>query len=173
MNSMRNIRIEKVTLNIGAGKDQKKLDNGLKLLKNVAGTQPVKTFTNKRIPSWGLRPGLPIGCKVTLRKNKAKEVLKKLVEAKSNILQESQFDNNGNLAFGIQEYIDIAGVKYDPNMGIMGLEVCVTLERPGFRIRRRKMLSKKIPKKHAITKEEAIQFMKKEFNVKTGEGEAE
>ena len=148
MNKMRNIRIEKVTLNVGAGKDQKKLDNGLKLLKNVAGTEPVKTFTNKRIPNWGLRPGLPIGCKVTLRKNKARDVLKKLVEAKSNLLKESQFDNNGNIAFGIHEYIDIAGVKYDPNMGIMGLEVCVTLERPGFRIRRRKIFNKSNRKRH-------------------------
>ncbi|MBW2991959.1 50S ribosomal protein L5 [Candidatus Woesearchaeota archaeon] len=173
MNVMRNIRIEKVTLNIGAGKDQKKLENGLKLLKTVAGAQPVKTFTNKRIPSWGLRPGLPIGCKVTLRGGLAREVLKKLIEAKSNVLRESQFDENGNVSFGIQEYIDISGVKYDPKMGIMGLEVCVTMERPGFRIRRRGVLKKSIPKRHGITKQEAIEFMKKEFGIKTGEVEAE
>lgn len=172
MNKMRNIRIEKVTLNVGAGKDQKKLDNGLKLLNMVSGAKPVKTFTNKRIPTWGLRPGLPIGCKVTLRKNQAIEVLKKLIEAKDNTLEESQFDQNGNISFGIQEYIDIAGVKYDPKMGIMGLEVCVTLERPGFRIKRRSLRNKKISKKHIITKEEAIEFMKKEFGVKVG-GEEE
>jgi large subunit ribosomal protein L5 len=173
MNLMRNIRIEKITLNIGAGKDQKKLENGLKLLNTVAGTQPVKTFTNKRIPSWGLRPGLPIGCKVTLRKGYAKEVLKKLIDAKGGVIEEGQFDENGNLAFGIAEYIDIAGVNYDPKMGIMGLEVCVTLERPGFRIRRRSVLKKKISKRHMITKQEAIEFMKKEFGIKTSEGEAE
>jgi len=170
-NVMREIRIEKVTLNIGAGKDQKKLENGLKLLKSVAGVQPVKTFTNKRIPSWGLRPGLPIGCKVTLRKTQAKEILKRLIEAKDNILTESQFDENGNVSFGIAEYIDIPGVKYDPLMGIMGLEVCVTLERPGFRIRRRSM-KKRIPKRHMITKQEAIDYMKKEFAIRTS-GETE
>lgn len=173
MNLMRNIRIEKITLNIGAGKDQKKLDNGLKLLNMVAGTQPVKTFTNKRIPGWGLRPGLAIGCKVTLRKEGAKVVLKKLIDAKDKLLVESQFDENGNVSFGIQEYIDIEGVKYDPKMGIMGLEVCVTLERPGYRIRRRSALKKKIPKRHMITKEEAMEYMKKEFGIKTSEGEEE
>jgi large subunit ribosomal protein L5 len=168
MNPMRDIRIEKVTLNIGAGKDQKKLDNGLKLLKIVAGTEPVKTFTNKRIPNWGLRPGLPIGCKVTLRKVQAKEILKKLIEAKDKILNESQFDERGNVAFGVHEYINIPGVKYDPNMGMMGLEVCITLERPGYRIKKRSRLNKLIPKRHAITKQEAVDFMKKEFGVKIG-----
>ena len=76
---MREIRIEKVTLNIGAGKDQTRLDNGLVLLKNIAGAKPVRTFTNKRLQEWGLRPGLPIGCKVTLRKGKVNELLARLL----------------------------------------------------------------------------------------------
>ena len=61
MNKMREIRIEKITLNIGAGKDVGKLEKGVKLLKNITGINPVKTVTQKRIPTWGLRPGLPIG----------------------------------------------------------------------------------------------------------------
>ena len=166
MNPSRNIKINKVTLNIGAGKDQVKLDKGIKLLKSITNVSPVKTVTSKRIPGWGLRPGLPIGCKVTLRRKNAVEVLKRLIQAKDNNLRESQFDNNGNIAFGIEEYIDIPGVKYDPEIGIIGLEVCVTLERNGFRIKRRKIAKKKIPKKHTITKQEAIDFMKKEFNIK-------
>jgi len=82
MNPMRNIRIEKITLNVGAGKEQTRLEKGVLLLKGLTGINPVKTFTNKRIPSWGLRPGLPIGCKLTLRKKKAEEILKRLLEAK-------------------------------------------------------------------------------------------
>ena len=74
MNPMKNIRIEKVTLNIGAGKDQAKLEKGLLLLSSITGLKPVKTFAKKRIPEWGLRPGLPIGCKITLRKKKAEEI---------------------------------------------------------------------------------------------------
>ncbi len=169
MNQMRNIKIEKVTLNVGAGKDLNKLEKGAKLLKTITGIDPVKTITSKRIPSWGLRPGLPIGCKITLRKEKAVEILKRLIEAKDNLLKESQFDTNGNLAFGIHEYIDIPGMEYDPDIGIMGFEVCVTLERPGFRIKRRKLNKRKIRKNHSITKQEAIELMKKEFNMKIGE----
>ena len=165
MNPSRNIKINKVTLNIGAGKDQAKLDKGIKLLKSITSVSPVKTVTSKRIPGWGLRPGLPIGCKVTLRRKNAVDVLKRLIQAKDNNLRESQFDPNGNIAFGIEEYIDIPGVKYDPEIGIIGLEVCVTLEGNGFRVKRRKIAKKKIPKKHMITKQEAIDFMKKNFNI--------
>lgn len=171
MNPMKQVRIEKVTLNIGAGKDQSRLDKGIKLLKNITKIQPIKTFTNKRIPGWGLRPGLPIGCKLTLRKEKAKEMLMRLLEAKDNRLNPSQFDANGNIAFGIPEYIDIPNVKYDPEIGIIGLEVCITLARPGFRLKKRKIKKRKIPARHSISKEEAIEFMKKEFNIKMGEEE--
>lgn len=170
-NISRNIRVEKVTLNIGAGKNTALLDKGVKLLKTIAGSEPVKTVTQKRIPAWGLRPGLPIGCKVTLRKNTAKEILARLLHAKNFVLKETQFDDNGNVAFGIHEYIDIPSVKYDPELGIIGFEVCVTLERPGFRIRRRRNQMKKIPNRHRITRQDAIDFMKKQFNVKTGEEE--
>lgn len=168
---MRTIRIEKVTLNIGAGKDQTKLEKGIKLLKNITGINPIKTFTNKRIPDWGIRPGLPIGCKITLRKEKAIELLRRLLAAKDNKLKASQFDEKGNIAFGIKEYIDIPGVKYDHEIGVMGLEVCVTLERPGFRIKRRRVCKRKIHKKHMITKQEAFDFMKQKFSVEVGEEE--
>ena len=168
-NLMRNIRIEKITLNIGAGKNQKLIDKGQILIKQITGIEPVKTITNKRIPGWGLRPGLPIGCKLTLRKEKAYEVLARLIEAKDNILKESSFDDNGNVSFGIHEYIDIPGTEYMPEIGIMGLQVSVTLERPGFRIKKRVLTKKSIPSKHAISKQESIQFIQDRFKIKFGE----
>ncbi len=170
-NISRKIKIEKVTLNIGAGKNTALLEKGVKLLRNITNVNPVKTVTQKRIPAWGLRPGLPIGCKITLRKNAAAEILNRLLHAKNFTLKESQFDNNGNVAFGIHEYIDIPSVKYDPEIGIIGLEVCITLERPGFRIKKRRALTKRIPDRHKITKEDAITFMKNQFKVKIGEAE--
>ena len=166
---MRQVGIEKVTLNIGAGKDQAKLEKGLKLIKNIAGHPPVRTFTRKRIQEWGLRPGLPIGCKLTLRKNKALEILKRMLDAKDNSLENANFDNEGNISFGINEYIDIPEVRYDPDIGIMGLQVCVTLKRNGFRIRRRALKKSVIPRKHRIRKEESIDFMKNTFNLQVGE----
>ena len=169
MNIMRNIRIEKLTLNIGCGKDQTRLDKAVRLLNSITGISPVKTFAKKRIPEWGLRPGLPIGCKITLRKKSASDLLLRLLKSKGFRLKDSSFNEQGNISFGIEEYIDIPEVKYDPEIGIMGLEACITLERPGFRIKRRKISQKKLPKRQFITKQDAIDFMQKNFNVKIGE----
>ena len=169
MNSMRQISVEKVTLNIGAGKDQTKLEKGLRLIGDITGYKPVKTFTKKRIQERGLRPGLPIGCKLTLRKARALDLLKRLLEAKDNTLYVSNVDNEGNVSFGINEYIDIPGVKYNPDIGIMGLQVCITLKRSGFRIKHRAIKRCIIPRKHRIKKEEAIDFLKNTFNLKMSE----
>ena len=165
MNVMKDIRIEKITLNIGAGKSADKLEKGLKLLKMITDTEPVKTITNKRIAGWGLRPGLPIGCKVTIRGENANALAERLLGALDKKLNNKQFDDAGNIAFGIPEYIDIPDVKYDPDIGVAGLQVCITLSRPGYRIKRRKIQKRKVGKKHRITKEEAIDFMKTRFKV--------
>ena len=85
--------------------------------------------------------------------------------AKGNALNKKCFDNQGNFGFGIHEYIDLPGVKYDPALGVKGFDVLVTLERPGFRIKRRKVQGKKVGKNHVIAKSEAIQFIQKKFGV--------
>ncbi|MBC8500459.1 MAG: 50S ribosomal protein L5 [DPANN group archaeon] len=169
MKLMRHIKIEKVTLNIGAGKDQDRLKKAVQILSNITGLNPVKTVTDKRIAGWGLRPGLPIGCKITLRRDNAKTILRRLFKAKDNVLLQSSIDNTGNISFGIHEYIDIPEAKYDPEIGMMGLQVSVTLERPGFRIKRRKIMKRKIPLSHKISKEDAVDYLKKEFKVTIGE----
>ncbi len=160
---MREIKISSLSLNIGAGKDENKLKKGLKLLKKITGRAPVKTISKKRIPGWGLRPGLAIGCRITIRKD-TNALLKRLLVAKDNTLSLKNFDQNGNFSFGIPEYIDIEGMEYDPELKIMGLEVAVTLERPGYRIKKKKIRTKKIGKNHKITKDDAIQFIKTKFN---------
>ncbi len=156
---MKDIYIEKLTLNIGAGKNEDLLKKGLILFQKLAPQTPVKTVTKKRIPGWGLRPGLAIGVKVTIRKD-AQPLLLRLLAAKKNILKKSNFDVQGNFSFGIPEYIDIKGLEYDHELKIIGLEVAVTLARPGFRVKRRQTKQGVIGRKHQITKEEAIAFVK-------------
>lgn len=166
MNPMQKVKLEKVTLNIGAGKDQNRLEKGMNLIKSITGIEPIKTITQKRIPAWGVRPGLPIGCKLTLRKQKAKEILKRLLQAKENTLKITNIDEYGNVSFGIEEYIDIPGVPYDPNIGVLGLQVCITLEKAGFRVKKRRIRTQKIPKKHTVDKIAAVDFLEKEFEIK-------
>lgn len=165
MNSMKQISVDKVTVNFGAGKDQKKLENGIQLIEMITGIKPVKTYTQARIPTWGLRPGLPIGAKITLRGDKAVDVVKRFLVAKDQKIKASCVDNNGNVSFGVSEYIDIPGVKYDPKIGVLGLQISITLKRPGFRVQRRKLKQTRVGKGHQISQEEAQEFLKNEFEV--------
>ena len=170
---MQEVRIEKITINIGIGEAGDKLTKATILLGKLTNAKPIQTITMKRIPSWGLRPKLPIGAKVTLRGKKAEEMLSRFFKALDNKINMKKFDSNGNLAFGIKEYLDIPGVEYDPGIGIIGLEVAVTLERPGYRIKKRKLNKSKIGIKHLLTKEDAKNFIIKNFGVKVIEGEEE
>lgn len=162
--AMKSVRIEKITLNIGAGKNEDMLKKGIKLLQKLTSNAPVKTVAKKRIPTWGLRPGLPIGAKVTVRKGTL-ELLKRLLVAKENILKETNFDAAGNFAFGVPEYIDIDGLEYDPELKIMGLEVAVTLARPGYRIKHRRLRPALVGKRHVVTKTDALLFAKEKLGV--------
>lgn len=162
---MKTIRIEKITLNVGAGNDQELLKKGMKLIKNLTGIEPIKTISNKRIPAWGVRPGLPLGCKLTIRGKKADEILVRLLKAKDGKLSKSCVDACGNVSFGIHEYIDVPDLNYDPSIGIIGFQVCATLVRPGNRVKLRKLKTRKIGRKHLITQEDGINFIKEKFNI--------
>ncbi len=158
-NKMRTIRIDKVVLNIGAGTEVATVEKAQKLLERITGRKVVKTTAKKRIATWKLRPGLPIGAKVTLRRKSAEELLKKLLQAVNFELPESNFTENG-FSFGIKEYIDIPDIKYDPKTGVIGLEVSVSLERPGFRVKQRKIRKANIAKTHKILAEDSSNFAK-------------
>lgn len=163
MNPMEEIRVGKVVINIGTGNDRDKLRRAEKLLESLTNKKPAITKTKSRT-TFGVSAGKPVGVKVTLRKKEAVEILKRLLETKDKKLKSRCFDEQGGFSFGIGEHIDIPGTRYDPKIGILGMDVCVNLERPGYRVKKRK-ISKKIGKGHQIKKGEAIDFVKKKFGV--------
>jgi len=167
-NIMKKIRLEKVTLNCGAGTEQHRIEKSIRLLELISGVKAKTIITNKRIPAFGVRPGLRLGCKVTLRGKNKTELLKRLLEAVGNKLSPKQI-NPGSFAFGIKEYIEIPQVAYQREIGLLGLDVCVTLTRPGARIERKKINRGKIPKRNKITKEETIKFMEENFKTTFGD----
>lgn len=162
---MKHVLIEKVTLNIGVGEAGDRVNHAVTLLGRITNQKAFQTHGKKRIPAWNVRPGLPIGAKVTVRGKKAVDLLKRLFEANDKKLRERQFDRGGNFAFGIRSYIDIPGVRYDPEIGIFGLDVCVTLKRRGYRVKERKTQNTKVGLSHKVKKEEAIDFVKNIFGV--------
>lgn len=166
---MKEIRIAKITLNIGTGGPGERLEKGLKLLNKLSNMKPVPTTTQKRIPTWDIRPGLQIGCKVTIRGKKAEELLQRILVANKEKVTLLKFDSQGNFSFGVPEYLDIPGLQYDASIGIIGFDVSVTLERPGFRIKKRAIMKRKIPMKHRISKQEAIDFINKKYSLEVSQ----
>lgn len=164
-NPMRIPRIEKVVLNMGCG-TKLSLDVAKGLLERVTGRKTVITKSHTR-STFGVPKGKAIGVKVTIR-NGAEEFLKRLLEAREGKLPPSSFDATGNVNFGVREYIDVPGVEYDPKIGMIGFDVCVTLERPGYRVKR-KRIAHRVGKAHALTPQDAMEFMKSKFGVKIEE----
>ncbi|MEM3696662.1 MAG: 50S ribosomal protein L5 [Candidatus Bathyarchaeia archaeon] len=158
-------KIEKVVVNISVGKSGEPLEKASKVLKQLTGQNPCKRKAKKTIRDFGIRKGEPISCIVTLRKQRAIEFLKKVLPVIDNKISKERFDKHGNFSFGIKEHIEISGVKYDPEIGIFGMDVCVSLSRPGYRVKNRRKRKAQIGAKHILTPEEAMVFVKDSLGV--------
>lgn len=165
MNAMRTPRISKVTVNMGVGEGGERLAKAESLLEHLTGQKPRRTFAKINEPSFGIRKGLPIACMVTLRGEAANNFLEKAFGAVDKKLKASSFDRLGNISFGIKEHIDIPGERYDPKVGIFGMDVSLTIERPGYRIKRRKNHQERPSKKHLVRNEDSMEFLKSNYGV--------
>jgi large subunit ribosomal protein L5 len=159
VNTMKQISLEKVVINIGVGKSGEPLERAKNGLEELTSRKPTQCGAKNNVRDFGIHKGEPIGAKVTLRNTYALEFAKRIIQAKNNQLRKSSFDNYGNISIGISEHIDIPGAKYNPDIGIFGMNVCISLSRPGYRILN-KSNPKKLGKNHRISKDEAIEFFK-------------
>ena len=158
-NPMKEIKLDKVILNIGGVAD--KLDKGVILLEAVSGKKPVKVKATRRIPTWNVRPGLEVGTKVTLRGEDALAMIKKLLPAIDNSLKEKQIQDNC-FSFGIHEYIEIPGMEYIREVGIMGFEVSVVFSRAGKAVERKKIKRGKA-RRLVVSREEIEEYLITKF----------
>jgi len=161
--------IAKVTVNIGVGEAGEKLKKAESVLEGVTKQKAVQTLSKTTNKDWGLRKFMPIGCKVTLRKKAAETFLINALKIRENRIAEYTFDNQGNFSFGVPDHTLFEGQKYDPTIGIFGMDICVTVEKPGYRIKHRRIDRRKIPQRHGITKEETMKFITEKFNVEVVE----
>ncbi|HZA63489.1 MAG TPA: 50S ribosomal protein L5 [Nitrososphaeraceae archaeon] len=161
---MRKISISKVVINIGVGKSGEPIEKAKRALHELTGQQPSVRGARETVRDFGIHKGEPIGAMVTLRREQAIEFLKRIISAKGNALKMSSFDNYGNISVGIHEHIDIPGTKYNPEIGIFGMDVSLSLMRPGYRIAKKRH-SQKIGKAHRITREEAMKFFQQQYGV--------
>ncbi|MDR0309670.1 MAG: 50S ribosomal protein L5 [Candidatus Methanoplasma sp.] len=169
MNAMRDIRVEKVTVNIGVGEAGERLSKAQKVLEMVTGQKSVQTISKNVNRDLGIRVGMPLGCKVTLRGDAAEEFIKKALPIRESKIYAYSFDREGNMSFGISDYTDFEGMRYDPEIGIFGMDISVVLRRAGNRITQRSILKRKIPKSHRVDRGEAIQYMKENYEIEVVE----
>ena len=162
---MRRIRLEKIVLNMGVGQSGPAIEAAKKALEQISGHRPCPRSARDTQRDFGVRKGEPIGVAVTVRGGHAEALAARLFEAKGNSIAGRSFDDFGNFSFGIREHIDIPGVKYDPSIGIIGLDVCVSLSRPGYGIRKRSKHKARVGRSHRITAGEARRFVAGRFGI--------
>jgi len=158
-------QVEKITINIGVGEAGERLKKAESVLQSITGNKPIQTLSKTTNKDLGIREMMPIGCKVTLRGKKADEFIKEALSTRDNKMADYSFDDEGNLSFGIPDHTLFKSQRYDPNIGIFGMDVCITMSKPGYRIKRRRIARRRIPHKHRVTTDETIEFFKDKYNV--------
>jgi large subunit ribosomal protein L5 len=164
-NSMIQPLIEKVTVNIGVGEAGERLTKAETVLEDITKHKPVQTLSKTTNKDLAIRKRMPLGCKVTLRSDDAHDFLKKAFETRENKIAEYAFDEQGNISFGIPDHTLFKDQKYNPDIGIFGMDVCITMKKPGYRIKRRRTQKRKIHHKHQIDKKETKQFFINQFKL--------
>ncbi len=164
-NPMKSPQIDKVVVHMGVGESGQHLVDAEKILETITEQTVIRAYAKRTLPAFGIKKNEPIGCKVTLRGNHADEFLKTSLAIVENKLRASQFDKSGNVSFGIEEHTDYPGMKYDPNIGIFGMDVIVVVKRPGFRISKRRIARHKVPTSHRLTQEDSVAFFKEKYAV--------
>ncbi len=164
-NTMRTPVIDKVIVHMGVGESGQHLVNAEEILRTITGQAVVRCFAKRTLPAFAIKKKEPIGCKVTLRGQKAQEFLEIALGIVEKSIVKSQFDSLGNVSFGIEEHTDFPGMRYDPNIGVFGMDVTVVIKRPGERICKRRIATRKIPTNHRVTVEDAIVFLNESYGV--------
>lgn len=161
---METVKIDKVIVHICVGGSWERLQKAVKLLERLTGQKPIMRKAKKTIRAFGISRKQPISTMVTLRGAKAYEFLKRALDAVDYKIKSSSFDEYGNFAFGIKEHLALPDVKYDPEIGIFGMDIIVSLCKPGVRVKYRRYNKSKIGKRCRVTKEEAVNFVIENFD---------
>jgi large subunit ribosomal protein L11e len=139
------------------------LTRASKVLEQLTGQTPVTSKARYTVRTFGIRRNEKIAVHVTIRGPKAEEILERGLKVKEYELRRKNFSDTGNFGFGIQEHIDL-GARYDPGIGIFGMDFFVVMGRPGARVARRRQQRTRIGFPHRIKKEDTMAWFKQRFD---------
>lgn len=157
--------VEKVIVHMGVGESGQHLVDAENILRKITGQEIVRCFAKRTLPAFSIKKSEPIGCKITLRGPTAQGFLETAFGIIEKKVQRYQFDALGNISFGIEEHTDFPGMRYDPKIGVFGMDVTVVIKRPGERINKRRIARHKVPTSHRLTVDDAVAFLNESYGV--------
>merc|ERR1711907_358121 len=162
-NAMRKVLCDKLIINIAVGESGDRLTKAVRVLQQLSDQTPVENTARYTVRTFGIRRNEKIACHVTVRGEKATDLIERGLKITDYEISAKHFSESGNFGFGVNEHIDL-GLKYDPATGIYGMDFYVVLKRPGFNVPKKKAKRGRMAPSHRVTKEDAMEWVRQTFN---------